>query len=158
MDDPTEYLAASERVTAVKVGALPESVFLSNSILDLRRMLCSTEERKVFLHCGVPLMFCLGYCISSDDDPTTGGRGVGGRSRSADLGGLGGVPCLTTDGTTGQMSFGGTGGPTDGLNGITGLGVSGRTGSPTGWRAILGVWMSFQIFVGRDDPCRNSSR
>lgn len=154
MDDPTEYLAASERVTAVRVGALPESVFLSNSILDLRRMLCSTEERKVSLHCGVPLMFCLGYCISSDDDPTTGGRGVGGRSRSVDLGGLGGVPCLTTDGTTGQMSFGGTGGP----NGITGLGVSGRTGSPTGWRAILGVWMSFQIFVGRDDPCRNSSR
>ena len=158
MDDPTEYLAASERVTAVRVGALPESVFLSNSILDLRRMLCSTEERKVSLHCGVPLMFCLGYCISSDDDPTTGGRGVGGRSRSVDLGGLGGVPCLTTDGTTGQMSFGGTGGPTSGLNGITGLGVSGRTGSPTGWRAILGVWMSFQIFVGRDDPCRNSSR
>ena len=92
MDDPTEYLAASERVTAVRVGALPESVFLSNSILDLRRMLCSTEERKVSLHCGVPLMFCLGYCISSDDDPTTGGRGVGGRSRSVDLGGLSGVP------------------------------------------------------------------
>ena len=158
MDDPTEYLAASERVTAVKVGALPESVFLSNSILDLRRMLCSTEERKVSLHCGVPLMFCLGYCISSDDNPTTGGRGVGGRSRSVDLGGLGGVPCLTTDGTTGQMSFGGTGGPTGGLNGITGLGVSGWTGSPTGWCAILGVWMSFQIFIGRDDPCRNSSR
>ena len=157
MDDPTEYLAASERVTAVRVGALPESVFLSNSILDLRRMLCSTEERKVSLHCGVPLMFCLGYCISSDDDPTTGGRGVGGQSRSADLGGLGGVPCLTPDGTTGQMSFGGTGGPTGGLSGITGLGVSGRTGSPTGWRA-LGVWVSLQIFVGRDDPCRNSSR
>ncbi len=30
----------------MRVGALPESVFLSNSILDLRRMLCSTEERK----------------------------------------------------------------------------------------------------------------
>ena len=158
MDDPTEYLAASERVTAVRVGALPESVFLLNSILDLRRMLCLTEERKVSLHCGVPLMFYLGYCISSDDDPTTGGRGVGGRSRSVDLGGLGGVPCLTAGGMTDQMSFGGTGGPTGGLNGITGLGVSGRTGSPTGWRAILGVWMSFQIFVGRDDPCRNSSR
>ena len=79
-------------------------------------------------------------------------------SRSVDLGGLGGVSCLTMDSMTNQMSFGGTSGPTGGLNGITGLGVSGWTGSPTGWRAILGVWMSLQIFVGRDDPCRNSSR
>ncbi len=77
-------------------------------------------------------MFCLGFCISSNDDPTTGGHGVGGRGWSVDLGGLGGVLCLTAGGMTGQMSFGGTSGPTGGLNGITGLGVSGRTGNPTG--------------------------
>ncbi len=62
----------------------------------------------------------------------------------------------TGGGTFGQMFFDGTSG-SRGLSRITGLGVSGRTGSPTGWRA-LGVWVSLQIFVGRDDPCRNSSR
>ena len=87
-----------------------------------------------------------------------GGHGVGGQSWSADLGGLSGVPCLTMGGITGQMSFGSTGGPTGGLNRITGLGVSGWTSSPTGWCAILGVWMSLQMFVGQDHPCRNSSR